>query len=155
VLVDIRDGEEHARERIPGSVNHPLSQLHEGKVREKGTAIVFHCKSGNRSSLNTGLLVKAARGTDAFIIDGGIEAWKAAGLPVEKNLQQPIELTRQVQIVTGATCLAASLLGHFVNPAFYAIPGIVGAALLLNGLTGSSAMNKLMRVMPWNRVHAA
>jgi rhodanese-related sulfurtransferase len=155
LLVDIRELEEHARERIPGAKNQPLTRLGEGTLPTDAQAIVFHCKSGNRTRLNSGLLAKAARDVDAFIIEGGIEAWKAAGLPIDKNLHQPIEPARQVQVIAGLLVLASTLLGYFVNPGFYAICGIVGAGLLLIGLTGSSALNKLISFMPWNRVQAS
>ena len=155
LLVDVRELEEHAREHIPGSKNYPLTHLKEGSLPASAPAVVFHCKSGNRTLLNAGLLAKAANGVDAFVIDGGIEAWKGAGFPVDKDKHQPIELNRQVQIVAGATTLLATALGYFVNPVFYGVSAVVGAALLVNGATGSSLMNKLMRIMPWNRVHAS
>ncbi len=41
------------------------------------------------------------------IFEGGIEAWKAAGLPVAVDKGQPLELMRQVQIAAGSrTCSA-------------------------------------------------
>jgi rhodanese-related sulfurtransferase len=155
LLVDIRELEEHARERIPGARNQPLGRLRDGALPNDAQTIVFHCKSGNRSRLNAGLLAKAARDVDAFIIDGGIEAWKAAGLPIDKDSHQPIEPSRQVQIASGVVILVATGLGYFVNPGFYAVCGVVGAALLLAGLTGSSAINKLVSHMPWNRIQAS
>ncbi len=84
VLIDIRDLDEHARERIPAARNRPLSKLREGSVGEGASAIVFHCKSGNRTRMNAPPLAKAAS-VDAFILDGGIEAWKKAGLPVARG----------------------------------------------------------------------
>jgi rhodanese-related sulfurtransferase len=98
ILVDIRDTDEHARERIPAARSMPLSKLGETRVGQGHTAIVFHCKTGSRTGTNASLLSKAATG-DAFILDGGIDAWKKAGLPVAKDTKQPIEMMRQVQIV--------------------------------------------------------
>ena len=155
LLVDIRELEEFARERIPGAKNHPLTNLREGTISASAPAVVFHCKSGNRTLLNAGLLAKASKDVDAFVIDGGIEAWKAAGLPIDKDSHHPIELNRQVQIVAGSITLAATFLGYFVNPVFYGISGVVGAALLITGLTNSSAIKTLMRVMPWNHVQTS
>jgi rhodanese-related sulfurtransferase len=156
LLVDIREEEEFVREHIPGAMNHPLAGLRAGTVSTTAAAVVFHCKSGNRTRLNANILARAVDNVDGFIIDGGIEAWKAAGLPVVKDSHQPIELTRQVQVAAGGATLLSTLLGYFLNPGFYAVAGIVGAALLLTGLTGSSVFNKLMSAMPWNhRAHAS
>ncbi len=82
LLVDIREVDEHARENIPQAANRPLSTLGGSPVGKGRTAIVFHCKSGGRTRMNAPLLAQAAQ-AEAFILDGGIEAWKNAGLPVQ------------------------------------------------------------------------
>jgi hypothetical protein len=58
---------------------------------------------------------------------------------------------RQVQIAAGSLVLTGVLLGAIASPAFYAIAGFVGAGLTLAGVTGTCAMARLLRVMPWNR----
>ena len=153
ILVDIRDMDEHARERIPQAHNMPLAKLCDNSVGKDQTAIVFHCKSGNRTSMNAALLAQAAQ-VDAFILDGGIEAWKKAGLPVAQDRKQPIEIMRQVQIAAGGLALLGTLLGLTVNPTFYALSGAVGAGLMFSGITGSCAMARILKIMPWNRVVA-
>ena len=153
IFVDIRDMDEHARERIPQSHNMPLSKLCENSVGKNQKAIVFHCKSGNRTRMNAALLARAAQ-VDAFILDGGIEAWKKAGLPVAQDRKQPIEIMRQVQIAAGGLALLGALLGLTVNPAFYALSGTVGAGLMFSGITGSCAMARILKIMPWNRIAA-
>ncbi len=155
LLIDIRELEEHARERIPGSRNHPLTNLREGTISANAPAVIFHCKSGNRSALNARLLANATKDVDAFVIDGGIDGWKAAGLPIVKDSLQPIELDRQVHIVAGIITLIATFLGYFINPVFYGVSAVVAVALIITGMTGSSAIKKVMRVMPWNKIHAS
>jgi len=155
LLVDIREIEEHLRESIPGAKSQPLALLRDTEIVTSAPSIVFHCKSGNRTLMNSGLLAKAAGGVDGFIVEGGIEAWKAAGLPIRKNRSRPIELPRQVQIAAGVMTVAATLLGYFVNPGFYALSACVGLALVVNGITGGSTANRVMRIMPWNRVQAS
>ena len=46
----------------------------------------------SRACVDEGL-AQAAQ-VDAFILDGGIEAWKKAGLPVAQDRKQPIEIMR-------------------------------------------------------------
>jgi rhodanese-related sulfurtransferase len=83
ILVDIREHNEHAAENIPGARNHPLSRM--GAPLENGApVIVFHCKSGARTRMNANTLANCTDG-EAYILDGGIEAWKAAGLPVTRG----------------------------------------------------------------------
>ncbi len=154
ILIDIRDTGEHARERIPHARNVPLSKLCDSPVGQAGTTIVYHCRSGSRTRMNAPLLAKATE-ADAFILDGGIDAWKKAGLPVAIDVKQPIEMMRQVQIAAGGMALAGVLLGFAMHPAFFAVSGAVGAGLMFAGMTGTCAMARILKRMPWNRSAAA
>ena len=60
LLIDIRDRDEHARERIPLAKNIPLSKLCDGDVNATGQPLIYHCKSGNRTRMNAPLLAQAA-----------------------------------------------------------------------------------------------
>jgi rhodanese-related sulfurtransferase len=112
---------------------------------------VFHCKSGMRTQANAARLI--AKGfREAYFLDGGIEAWKAAGLPVHSNRKAPLEIMRQVQIAAGALILLGVILGALINPAFFLLSGFVGAGLLFAGVTGWCGMALLLKTMPWNRV---
>jgi len=87
-LIDIRDKDEHAREHIAVARNRPLGTLSDlGGV--KGP-IIFHCRAGKRTSDNANRLQQAAD-CEAYILEGGIEGWKQAGLPVVVDESQPIE----------------------------------------------------------------
>jgi rhodanese-related sulfurtransferase len=156
VLIDVRDADEHARERIPGARHHALSRIDaDTPVRAGDDILVFHCRSGARTAGNAGRLAAAAEGCDAYILEGGLDAWKKAGLPVALDRRQPIELMRQVQIVAGVLILIGVLLGTLVAPGFYALSAFVGAGLLFAGATGFCGMARLLAVMPWNRRAAA
>jgi len=148
LLIDIREPDEHARERVPGARNAPLSRL--GPLPASAKAIVFHCRSGARTSANAARLAGAAD-CEAYILEGGIDAWKKAGLPVAVSRGQPIEIMRQVQITAGGLVLSGVLLGIWVAPAFLALSGFVGAGLMFSGISGWCGMAKLLELMPWNR----
>jgi len=151
VLVDIRDTDEYARERIPQARNIPLAALGQSSLSMRGaSAVIFHCKAGARTGANaTGLAAVAE--CDAYLLEGGIDAWKGAGLPVQVDRKRPLELMRQVQIVAGFLVLTGVVLGATVLSAFYVLAGLVGAGLAFSGLTGTCAMAGLLRLMPWNR----
>ena len=112
--------------------------------------VVFHCRSGARTAANAQRLASAA-GCEAYVLEGGIDAWKKAGLPVAVDQRQPIEIMRQVQITAGSLVLLGVILGTWVAPAFYGLSAFVGAGLMFAGISGWCGMAKILAVMPWNR----
>lgn len=151
VLIDVREPDEHAREHVPGARLAPLSTLERGGLsRTPATVAIFHCKSGMRTKANVEKLA-AAGFSEAYCLEGGLEAWKAAGLPVRANSRAPLELMRQVQIAAGALVLLGVGLGFLVNPAFFGLCAFVGAGLTFAGASGWCGMALLLKQMPWNR----
>ena len=150
VLVDIRDPDEYRREHIAGARPRPLSTLGSALDIEPGRTVIFQCRSGARTTAHADRLAAAA-GAAAYRLDGGLDAWKKAGLAVVADKRQPIELMRQVQIVAGSLVLVGAALGTFVHPAFYGLSAFVGAGLVFAGATGTCAMARILRRMPWNR----
>lgn len=159
VIVDVREPDEHARERIAGSTLIPLSRFDVQKaaaLAKPGERLVLHCRSGRRSSdacrLAAGL---SARGITIVSMAGGIEAWKRDGLPVAIDTSVTgISVMRQVQLVIGLCVLAGSALAWWVNPAFIVVPAFFGAGLTFAGATGTCALATLIGKLPWNRARA-
>jgi rhodanese-related sulfurtransferase len=82
-LVDIREADEHAREKILGAHNLPLSKLDESDLAlQQGKPVIFHCGSGARTLAHAPRLAAKAETCEAFVLEGGLNAWKRAGLPV-------------------------------------------------------------------------
>ena len=148
-LIDVRGADEYARERIPGAMNVPLDRI--GDLPRDSCPVIFHCKSGMRTAANAAQLGAAAGGVPAYILTGGIEAWREAGQPVIADRSQPLEIMRQVQIAAGALVLTGVLLGTFVASGFFGLSAFVGLGLMFAGVTGWCGMANLLRVMPWNR----
>jgi rhodanese-related sulfurtransferase len=151
ILIDCREPMEHARERIAGARLAPIDSLDAKDFAPDCEKIaVFHCRSGVRTAENAAKL--AAMGfRKVYVIDGGIESWKKAGLPVERNPRVPIDILRQVQIIAGSLVLLGTILAAFVSPWFILLSGFVGAGMLMAGLTGNCAMANMLTVFPWNR----
>jgi rhodanese-related sulfurtransferase len=91
VIVDVRSRDEQAEQRalVPGALHYPLSvvlwRLDPETAYAKlplDTQVVLICRHGYSSSLAAAQLreIGFARATDVI---GGVEAWVAAGLPVE------------------------------------------------------------------------
>lgn len=152
VLVDVREDFEHAAERIPAAQHHPLAQIDPDELRRQfgSKRIVFHCRTGKRSA-------KAAdqfrQGNEhVFHLAGGIEAWKSAGLAVERSASSPrLDVMRQTQIVIGTIVLTGVLLGAFVSPWFLLLSAFMGAGLVFAGVSGTCGMASMLGKMPWNR----
>src|ERR1035437_6638976 len=95
-----------------------------------GDVLIFHCRSRARTKGNAPRLAAAAPKCKSYILEGGIDAWKKAGLPVALDRSQPIDLLRQMQITAGSLALLGILLGTWVNPGFYALSAFIGARRL-------------------------
>lgn len=151
VLIDIRDPDEHARQHIPGARNLPVHQL---DALDQGDAVIFHCRSGMRTDAHGARLAQTGA-CEAYVLEGGLEAWRKAGLPIAADAKAPLEIMRQVQIVAGLLVLSGVVLGFAVAPGFFALSGFVGAGLTFAGASGWCGMAKLLAMMPWNRRTAA
>jgi rhodanese-related sulfurtransferase len=87
-LLDVREPDEWAAGRIAGSQHIPLGELG-ARIGEvpKGMTILTVCRHGNRSDA-------AARGLRTLgyaveNLEGGVTAWKRAGLPLEADGGHP------------------------------------------------------------------
>ncbi|MFT3756552.1 MAG: rhodanese family protein [Pseudoxanthomonas sp.] len=150
LLVDIREPAEFAQQRIEGATNLPLSQLPGLLPQVQGRTVIFHCLGGKRTTMNAERLAGCTC-CEAVLMEGGLQGWQQAGLPVQGAVKPPLELMRQVQIVAGSLVLLGVILGAALSPWFYLLSGFVGAGLLFAGLTGFCGMALLLQRMPWNR----
>lgn len=148
-VFDVRELDERARESIPGTLAAPLSRFDATALPVSGR-LVFHCKSGTRSREAAARAVAGGR-TDVVSLKGGIEGWKAAGLPVAQGIKVPISIMRQVQILVGSLVLACSVLAFTVSPYFIGGAAFFGAGLVFAGTTGMCGMAAVLGLMPWNR----
>jgi len=85
VLVDVREPEEFAEERIPGSVALPLSRFDAGALpTAPGKRTVLTCFIGGRSAQAAERLFAAGH-REAMHLDGGLFGWKEAGLATDRG----------------------------------------------------------------------
>ena len=86
LLVDVREAGEYAQLRIPGSQLMSLSRIGMSELPlVPGQAVVYFCAGGNRTAANATRLAEKAGKHDAYVMAGGIGAWRSAGLPVESG----------------------------------------------------------------------
>ncbi len=152
-LIDVRERDEHLRERIAEARCVPASALPQ-QLDTEGDDIIFHCRSGARTQAHAAALAASTAGK-AYVLEGGLDAWKKAGLAVERTAGAPLEIMRQVQMTAGGLVLLGVMLGYFVSPGFLALSGFVGAGLFFAGASGWCGMARLLALMPWNRMPRA
>jgi len=151
LLVDVRAEDEHKREHIAHALPIPLERLAGQPLPvNNATAVIFYCRSGNRTQINSHILA-AHTSCDAYVLEGGLDAWKKSGLPVIVDASQPLELSRQVHIAAGSMIVLGTILGVTVTPWFYALSGFVGAGLLFAGISRFCGLARVLMKMPWNR----
>jgi rhodanese-related sulfurtransferase len=151
VLVDVREPVEHAGEHIPGAHLLPLSKFDPVQVpQEPGKKLVLHCLTGNRSAQAARKWLEADKGP-VWHLQGGLQAWKAAGYSTEQSARAPLSLQRQVQIVAGSLVFLGTVLGAFVSPWCLLLSGFVGAGLMFAGITDTCGMAMLLAKLPYNQ----
>jgi adenylyltransferase/sulfurtransferase len=82
-IVDVRENWEYARDHIPDATLTPLGQIiSRPQDVIKSDNVVFVCEVGQRSAVAAEMA--AALGMQhVFNLEGGMQAWRNAGLPVE------------------------------------------------------------------------
>ncbi len=85
-LIDVRTDEEFAKAHIPGARHIELNDVAaRAEEIERERPVILYCESGSRSAMARDALREA--GWDARVLEGGIEAWSAAGLPTEPGVE--------------------------------------------------------------------
>lgn len=87
LVLDVREDKEYNEGHLPKARHIPLGTLPQ-RIKEiekfKNKPIVVNCRSGQRSARACGILKK--HGFENVVnLAGGILAWEAANLPVEKK----------------------------------------------------------------------
>jgi glyoxylase-like metal-dependent hydrolase (beta-lactamase superfamily II) len=152
-LLDVRSPLEFESERLEGAVNVPLEQL-AGRLDEVPTTadVVVVCRTGIRATLAAETLGRAGR--RARVLEGGVRAWRRAGLPLREGRKR-LAVDRQVQLIAGSMVLVGTALAALVSPWFLVLPAFFGAGLTFAGATGTCGLGLVLMRLPWNRPLAA
>ena len=86
VLIDVSEPAEYAAGHVAGAKSVPLSQIETSNALPKNKALplVVVCATGARAAKGVAALQKLGF-ENARALAGGLEAWRAANLPVEKS----------------------------------------------------------------------
>ena len=151
-LLDVRTPGEYETAHIRGAYNVPLDTLgeHGAEIRTNVTEpVVLVCQSGQRAR-KAEVALRDAGMPNLHVLDGGVNGWLAAGLPVVRGATR-ISLERQVRIGAGALAATGAIFALAVNPLFALIPAFVGSGLVFAGVTDICAMGMLLARLPYNQ----
>jgi rhodanese-related sulfurtransferase len=86
VLVDVREPHEYEAEHVDGASLVPLGTVQLAALPEHaGRKLVIMCMKGGRGNTACGRVSQELAASETvYNLAGGIEAWKRAGLPVER-----------------------------------------------------------------------
>lgn len=156
VLIDVREADEFKASHIPYAYSIPLAGVAEGVAKlniPKDKKVLFQCLKGKRGEMacetvcgNDGLR------NEVYNIEGGIEAWKKADLPlIGSGSVARLSIFRQVQIILGALLILSigAGIGGSITALYIAL--VLSIAFFLAGVTGFCGLATLLSKMPWNK----
>ena len=153
-LIDVREYPEYAGGRVAGAKLIPLGDI-ENRYTEidRNKQVYVMCRSGKRGG-EAQRKLSALGFKNVRNVEGGIEAWKAEGLPVEKDADAVWSLERQVRFAAGSLVVIGVLLS-LISPYFILLSAFVGAGLVFAAVTDTCGMAMALAKMPWNKQQGA
>ncbi|TPG32713.1 rhodanese-like domain-containing protein [Mycolicibacterium hodleri] len=150
-ILDVRTAGEFESAHIAGAYNVPLDLLREHRdeiITHLDEDVVLVCRSGQRATQAEETL-RAAGLNNVHILEGGINAWEAKGLAVNRGTTR-WDLERQVRLVAGSVVLT-SVLGSVAAPRLKWVAALIGGGLTFASLTNTCAMGMMLSKLPYNR----
>jgi rhodanese-related sulfurtransferase len=150
VLIDVRERFENESCSITGSILIPSSNFDKNKIPQtNGKKVVFHCKAGVRSAM----VIQKLSNDNYYNLEGGIDAWIAAGFKTIGSRKKCLPLDRQVQLTIGLFLILGSLLTCFVSTKFFLVSLGIGCGLSFAGISGNCFLAMLLAKAPWNKTN--
>ncbi len=162
VVLDVRPSFEYGEGHIKGAESYPLEYFSaDGFIQNVCVqnptlpTIYITCASGTQAKETCELLAAAGYEYLAFV-KGGMRAWNAAGLPVQRLKDgffptTQMDIAQQIQIAVGSIVAIGTLLGTFVNTGFLAIPLLAGVGFAYEGFCGTQYLKDALLNMSWNK----
>lgn len=81
IAADIRSQAEYRGGHIGGALSLPPERHRDKLPDNTAPCLIFYCLGGKRTAQAEAALAELGRGRECYILEGGLQAWKAAGLP--------------------------------------------------------------------------
>lgn len=151
-VLDVRTPGEYESAHIAGAYNVPLDTLgeHAREIQSQvSVPIVLVCQSGSRARRAEETL-KTAGMPQLHVLDGGMNAWQAAGYAV-RRARARVSLERQVRMTAGGLVAVGSFLALGLSPWFAVLPALIGSGLVFSGVTDTCTLGLLLGRLPYNQ----
>lgn len=156
-ILDVRTAAEVKTSALPDCLHIPLHELTPARLQHEitksgksGAQVYLLCQAGKRADMAADQLVGKVD-SELVIIEGGMNAVRAAQIPLQQSGKTVISLERQVRVAAGFLVLIGVILGFQASSGFFLLSGFVGAGLMFAGITDTCMMGMLIARMPWNR----
>ncbi len=149
-VIDIRSADEHKREHITNAENITADHIDDKLCYTNDDVLVFSCMYGVRTQ-NCSTKFKNLHAKEVLILEGGLGAWKKAGLATKADEKAPLPIMRQVQMIVGFMVVLGVILGLTINPYFSLISAFFGGGLLFAGITGFCGLANVLMLLPYNK----
>ncbi|GAB3187385.1 rhodanese-like domain-containing protein [Nesterenkonia suensis] len=161
LMLDVRTAAEHRGAHIPGSVSAPDELIRDeadtlaAALDEVDRPVVLLCQAGPRSRQARELLA-AAGFTEARVLDGGLNGFRAAaGDDAVEIGEGPWAMERQVRMAAGSLVVAGLVGGRLLSPKARLLSGAIASGLIYSAASDTCGMAKVLARMPWNQDHGA
>jgi rhodanese-related sulfurtransferase len=150
-ILDVRTGGEFDSVHIPGAYNIPLDTLgeHARDLADLDHTVVLVCKSGARAG-QAHTKLNAVGKERLHLLEGGMDAWEAAGGDVVRGATTKWAMDRQVRLAAGAISLAG-ILASVAAPKAKWLSGGVAAGLTFSAVSNTCAMGNALARLPYNQ----
>lgn len=153
-LIDVRTPSEFAAVHVNEARNEPVDTLDvtrvlSSRIGAPDSSVYVMCKSGARARQACDRFLAAGH-DNVVLVDGSMESWLAAGLPVVRG-RKAMPLDCQTRIAIGTMVLTGVAMGVLIHPAFLAISAFAGLGLIMAGITDNCPLANVIARMPWNR----
>ena len=151
-LLDVRESSEFTQDgSVLGSILAPLStDVAAAGLFDAQKPVYILCRSGARSQ-KAAFLLEGRGFADVRVVEGGMQAWMAAGYPLVRTGSGVWAIERQVRFTVGVLLLASFVLGRAAHPVFFSLAPLLGAGLLYSALSDTCGMGTVLMKLPWNR----
>lgn len=139
LAVDIRSQAEYQGGHISGALSLPSERQRDKLPDDTAPCLIFYCLSGKRTTRAETILSALGQGRECYILEGGLQAWKTAGLPIVADRAAP-DIMRQVQTIAGSLILLGGRAGRLAGIALVLSDRRDGRRRPINGRT-----NRILR----------
>lgn len=155
ILIDVRGDNAYKALHVPHSLHASDAEQITALIATHPTErVILLCQNGNQSAQFSALLQQQAadyEGILFYILDGGLNAWRNAGLPVIRDSGAFLPIEQQVEIGLGCAILLGILFSWLFSGLWLSLSIGTAIGMIYAGVTGWYGFHQLALLLPWNK----